>query len=92
MVDNFVCKLYPITVTEIGPGFVAGKERFITRKSGTFTWKSVANAKAELFVYNSKGIRINIGKRTNVVNGKIKLDVPANGLVIAEVSAKLSSK
>jgi hypothetical protein len=90
--DNFVCKLYPITVTEIGPGFVAGKERFITRKSGTFTWKSVANIQAELFVYNSKGIRINIGKRTNVVNGKIKLDVPANGLVIAEVSAKLSSK
>ena len=89
--DNFVCKLYPITVTEIGPGFVAAKERFITRKSGTFNWSGINNGKANLYIYNEQGIRINKGQTTNINNNKIKLDVPKNGLVIAEISSKLAS-
>lgn len=90
--DNFVCKLYPITVTEIGPGFVAAKERFITRRSGTFNWTEAAGKKAELFVYNVQGIRIDKGKTAVVSQGKITLEVPKDGLVIAEVSSKLLSK
>ena len=82
--DNFVCKLYPVTVTEIGPGFVAAKERFSTSKSGTFTWKGVTDGTAELFIYNAEGNRINKGSRTGIVNGKITLNVPPKGLVIAE--------
>lgn len=85
--DNFVCKLYPITVTEIGPGFVAGKERFCTSKSGTFTWAGVDNGVAELFIYNESGNRINKGSFADIINGKITLSVPKGGIVIAEKTA-----
>ena len=82
--DNFVSKLYPITVTEIGPGFVAGKERFCTSKSGKYTWDAIDNGQAELFIYNKDGNRIKIGTFAKIVNSQITIDVPPNGLVIAE--------
>ncbi|MBQ9786738.1 MAG: hypothetical protein IJW33_01025 [Lentisphaeria bacterium] len=83
--NNFICKMYPITISEIGPGFIAGKERFITRSSGTFTWKGVDNADVKLYIYDETGDRIKAGSKGKVVNGKITLTVPENGLVIAEL-------
>jgi hypothetical protein len=84
--DNFVCKLYPVTVTEIGPGFVAARERFIVMKSGTYSWTGAADGEAELFVYNAEGKRIRNGSRAKIADGKITLEVPDHGLVIAEKS------
>ena len=90
--DNFVCKLYPVTVTEIGPGFVAARERFIAMKSGTYAWTGVTDGEVELFVYDVKGNRIRKGAKAKIAAGKIKLDVPEKGLVIAEKSSHLFSK
>ena len=83
--NNFICKMYPITIREIGPGFIAAKERFITRHSGTFIWKGVDNADVTLYIYNETGDRIKAGSKGKVVNGKITLDVPENGMIIAEL-------
>ncbi len=82
--DNFVCKLYPLTVSEIGPGFVVGRERLITEHSGTFNWPDAAGSEAELFIYDSKGNRIEKGRKVKIVSGRIELKVPEKGLVIAE--------
>ena len=82
--DNFVTKLYPVTVTEIGPDFVAAKERLIVAKSGTFRWAGAKDGEAELYVYDVGGNRIRHGAKAAVKDGRIKLDVPDDGLVIAE--------
>ncbi len=83
--DNFVCKLYPVTVVEIGPGFVVGRERLITENPGTFEWPEAAGSEVELFTYDSKGNRIEKGVKSKIVSGKITLKVPEKGLVIAEI-------
>ena len=87
--DNFVCKLYPLTVTEIGPGFIAGRERFIARESGVYSWTGVSDGEVEIFAYNEDGIRVQKGARAKIVNGSIELEVPPKGLVIAERSNQL---
>ncbi|MBQ6472687.1 MAG: hypothetical protein IJJ33_11935 [Victivallales bacterium] len=87
--DNFVCKLYPVTVTEIGPGFVAARERFIARESGVYAWAGVPDGEAEIFAYDEGGNRVQKGARAKIVDGRIKLDVPPKGLVIAEKSSQI---
>lgn len=87
--DNFVCKLYPLTVTEIGPGFIAGRERFIARESDVYSWTGVSDGEVEIFAYNEDGIRVQKGARAKIVNGSIELEVPPKGLVIAEKSNQL---
>ncbi|MBO4512046.1 MAG: hypothetical protein J5746_04725 [Victivallales bacterium] len=87
--DNFVCKLYPVTVTEIGSGFVAARERFIARESGVYTWAGVSDGDVEIFAYNEDGIRVQKGFKAKIVNGSIKLEVPPKGLVIAEKSCQM---
>ena len=83
--DNFVCKLYPITVTEIGPGFVAGRERLAVNASGVYRWEGAKDGDVDLYVYNSAGDRIDRDAKGTVKDGRIALEVPADGLVIAEV-------
>ena len=87
--DNFVCKQYPMTVVKLMPGGIVGRERLITVKSGDFEWPGVADgAKVTLFCYNSEGIQINKGATAQVSGGKIRLDVPKEGLVIAELQKR----
>ena len=85
--DNFVCKLYPITVVELYPGLIIGRERLITLNSGTFSWPGAPEgAKIELFNYDAEGNRIpNSGEAPVVKDGKVTLTVEKAGLVIAEL-------
>jgi len=83
--DNFVIKQHPLTVQKIFHGGIIGKERIITVKSGEYEWKGVPDGtEVELFIYNKSGVQINKGRKTKVVNGKINLRVPRDGMVIAE--------
>jgi len=84
--DNFVCKLYPVTVVEIGPGFVAAKERLIAAHSGTFRWQNAPDGEVTLYIYDHNGTRIKHGETATVANESITLQVPENGLVIAELN------
>ena len=52
--DNFVCKLYPITIQELGPGWVKGRERMVSTVSGSHDWPGRA-ATVRLYVYDAKG-------------------------------------
>lgn len=77
-----------MTITEIGPGFIAARERFIARESGVYAWAGVSDGEVEIFAYNEEGIRVQKGTKAKIVNGSIKLEVPPNGLVIAEKSSR----
>jgi hypothetical protein len=81
--DNFVCKLYPITIQRIGDGSVVGEERLITTKSGAFDWPG-ADTRVMLYVYNANGDRMTDLHSATPHNGMLTLDVPEGGLVIAE--------
>jgi hypothetical protein len=85
--DNFVCKLYPITIRKLGPGWIEAEERLISRVSRTFDWPGHA-ATLRLYRYDSHGdllgrpevVRIKAGRRFD-------LHVPKDGLAIAEILA-----
>lgn len=85
--DNFVCKLYPLTVMSIGPGTIIGRERLITIQSGSFGWHKKA-MRIKLYVYDRNGDLLNRGNLPvmDVAEGEeVKLDVPVDGMVIAEL-------
>ena len=83
--DNFVCKLYPITVRRIGPGWIEGDERLITTQSRAFDWPG-RDAKLCLLRYDAGGELGPLGAETPVsAAGPFRVEVPSGGLVIAEV-------
>ena len=80
-----MCKLYPLTIRDLGPGTVTGEERLITTKSGSFDWPGRA-ASVRLYVYDEKGDLT--GKDTVLkaeVGKPLPLTVPKDGMVIAEI-------
>ncbi|MEI6502718.1 MAG: hypothetical protein WCP21_17050, partial [Armatimonadota bacterium] len=82
--DNFVSKLYPISVQELGPGWVIGKERLMTTVSRAFHWP-VAGGKVKLHHYDGHGKRLEAQPNVVVEQGKpLSLVVPEGGLVIVE--------
>lgn len=84
--DNFVCKQYPLSIVELGPGFVIGKERIITTVSRNFTWPGAAG-KVRLYRYNSEGTRIDAEAEVDLAKGEsLAVLVPEGGLVIAELA------
>lgn len=83
--DNFVCKLYPITTREIGPGTVKGEQRLITMHSGEYAWPG-RDAQVRLYEYNPAGDLVSKERvLTLTAADAISLTAPENGLVIAEV-------
>ncbi len=83
--DNFVCKLYPITIGEIGPGTVKGQQRLVTMHTGEYEWPR-RGAQVRLYEYNSSGDLVSKDSvLTLTAEDAISLTVPDSGLVIAEV-------
>jgi hypothetical protein len=83
--DNFVCKLYPLTIRDLGPGTVTGEERLITTKTGSFDWPGRA-ASVRLYIYDEKGDLTGKDTVLKAEAGKpLALTVPKDGLVIAEI-------
>lgn len=82
--DNFVCKLYPLTVRELGPGWILGQERLITTVSQSFRWPEDGGA-VRLYSYNAEGKLLD-SKTVVKVSAKqeLSVQVPEKGLVIAE--------
>ncbi|OGV64719.1 MAG: hypothetical protein A3K19_29455 [Lentisphaerae bacterium RIFOXYB12_FULL_65_16] len=82
--DNVVCKLYPLTVRELGPGWIVGKERLITMVSRTFRWQG-QDTTLRLLRYDANGTGTGPAATVPVTEGQdVTLDVPAGGLLIAE--------
>ena len=82
--DNFICKLYPITILRMDEGIVVGRERLIASRSGTFEWPGCPDGPATLYLYGRDGLRIRTATAAQVQNGRITLSVPDGGLAIAE--------
>ena len=81
--DNFVCKQYPMTIVDIGPGLIIGKERILTTQSGCVDWLGTKDAKVVFYRYDAEG---NLLPQTagNVLKGKIEISVEKDGLTIVE--------
>ncbi|OHB45962.1 MAG: hypothetical protein A2Y13_05420 [Planctomycetes bacterium GWC2_45_44] len=80
--ENFVCKLYPITIKSIGQGVINGEERIITTKSGEYFWGE-KGLLLKNYVFDSLGNLVNTITYFDL-DGRIDITVPVNGLVIAE--------
>ena len=88
--DNFVCKLYPITIQTIGPGLVKANERLITTHSGAFDWPG-RKAAIVLYAYDKNGDLMNRKDLPEVqadAGGQLKITVPPDGMVIAEIAGQ----
>lgn len=85
---NFVSKFYPITVREIGQGWVIGDERIATVISGSY---NLPNRKSNIYLYryDETGRLIERKTATPAIIGRLfRVDVPERGMVIAEFSDK----
>ena len=81
--DNFVCKLYPITVRTLGAGTILGKERLITSKPGTFAWPGT-QARARMYIYDENG-DLKSKDIVTLTAGENRIALAAGELVIAEL-------
>lgn len=83
--DNFVSKLYPITIRELGPGWITARERLASCVSRSFDWPG-RPAKVRLYCYDGNG---NLSGRPELLaigaGGRFEAAVPPGGLVIAEI-------
>ena len=83
--DNFVCRLYPMTVREIGPGVVVGEERLIASATRTVPWPPRAGT-VRVYRYDREGALLPMAPDRAVAAGEaFTLEVPEAGLVIAEL-------
>ena len=83
--DNFVCKLYPVTIRTLGSGTIIAKERIITCVSGTFDIPNdCTGSTVKLYLYAKDGTRNLSFSKCEVKNHMITIDVPDGGLAIAE--------
>jgi hypothetical protein len=82
--ENFVSKLYPITIRQIGPGWVEGEERLATTVSGDYPWPH-RGGKVRLLRYDGRGALVDRDRVLEVPPGDpLKIEVLPHGLVIAE--------
>ena len=83
--DNFVCRLYPMTVREIGPGVVVGEERLIASATRTVPWPPRAGT-VRVYRYDREGALLPMAPDRAVAAGEaFTLEVPEAGLAIAEL-------
>ncbi len=67
--ETLTSKMFPITPIELGPGYIIGQERIITRVSGFFGWDD--SSEHEVFFFNENGMPLSEQKvKTKIVDGK----------------------
>ena len=82
--DNFVCKQYPITIEEVGPGWVVGRQRVVTTVTRSFAGPA-EGGRVRLYRYDRQGTRIDAeADVTAPKGGPLSVVVPDGGMVIAE--------
>jgi len=80
--DNFVSRLYPMTVKQIGPGWIVGNERIATTVSREFPWPGGV---VRRYAYDADGQLLDSPQAVETLpEGEIAVEVPDGGLVIAE--------
>ncbi len=77
-----VTKFYPFTPLEIHKGWVKGKERIITNKSGKFGWPG--KFKARIWDYDKNGKKLESNPATTNYRDKASITVSEGGLSILE--------
>lgn len=86
--NNFVSKQYPITIRALGPGVIKAEERLIATRSGEYDWPG-ADAVVTLYRYDANGDLMDRDELPQVqteTDSPLKITVPADGMVIAEIT------
>ena len=84
--DNFVCKLYPMTVQRIGPGYIMGRDRLATTCSGEFGWPG-RDVDLRLYRYSNTGDLLDEPPVVHLeADEPFVAQVPEGGLLIAELT------
>ncbi len=84
--DNFIQDFYPITPLELHTGYVIGKEKIITMRSGTFSWNDDASPVAVVFDRN--GFRCREIKADPVTDGPGRITVTLTDDEVAVIHRK----
>jgi hypothetical protein len=80
--DSFVSKLHPMTVREIGPGWIIGEERIATIVSGKFPWPG---GSLRRFAYDAKGELLDAPAVVETLEeGEVEVKVEEGGMVVVE--------
>jgi hypothetical protein len=83
---NFITKQHPITPQRLGPGFVIGRERLVTCRSGPFDWPPKPGP-VRLYAYDAKGNLLPDSPKPLRARSPLRLEVPTDGLVIVELGS-----
>ena len=66
--------MFPFTPVELGEGFIIGKERIVTNRSGRYGWDD--NSRHEVHVYDEEGKKVaKHNMKTVTVRGKTWTDL-----------------
>ena len=83
---NILSWMYPITPTSIGPGFVVGEGKIITKHGGSYCWSCDGEEELRVAVFDREGLMVRrfMGRgRVRVVldegDGEIAVVVRGNG-------------
>lgn len=82
--DNFITKAYPISVKQIGPGTIIGKERIITTNTQNIKWAD-KDSTVQYYKYDHDGNLSDKIKGEVKNGGELKIDVLKDGLTIVEI-------
>lgn len=77
-----VTKFYPFTPMELHKGWVKGKERIISNRSGSFGWNG--KFAARIWGYDKAGKKLTDKPEIKNYDNQVKIDVPNGGLAIIE--------
>jgi hypothetical protein len=80
---GIVSKFFPITPVELHSGYVRGEERIITDRSGRFGWSDPKH-EARLWRFRQDGTPVEVDPPWQILNGLVRVDVPAKGIAILE--------
>jgi len=81
--DNFVCKLYPMTIDELGPGYIIGRERVVAMASRSFAWPAEW-PRVRQYRYDAAGTLVAPPAEAERTGDTLEVQVPDGGLVIVE--------
>jgi hypothetical protein len=80
---GIVGHFFPITPTELHAGWVQGKERVVTSRSGKFGWPNEKFG-YRIWSYRADGTPVETAPQWKNAVGLVQVDVPENGIAILE--------
>ena len=78
--------IYPITPVELHEGYIIGKNKIVTIRSGKYGWRKAEANDLKVYLYNDKGEKIPCRSRAYEEGPYrlVNLDLPPDHLAVVE--------